>query len=673
MRRARLVSFVVLGGYLVNGCGGGGTNQQIRIAITSQSPPNGMTHTLYAGSPHGFSLTASGGTAPYHWSWAAAGGSSLPAGLNLSSAAISGIPTATGSFAVIVTVTDSGSPAVQQTANYPIQITAPVTLSITSTSPPVGTVGAVYGTGQGFPVTATGGVTPYTWSWTAAKGSSLPPGLSLSNGSISGTPTQVGSYQVILTVTDSELPSAQATTNTTIVIANPPPPVISTSPDPPAGAVNIAYSGFMFKATGGVLPLTWSETGTLPPGMALGADGALSGTPTATGSFPISVGVQDALHQNAAPQDFTIEVDAQLPSFTATGSMQTARTGHTATLLGNGKVLVIGGANNGALASAEVFDPASGQFTTLTGHLMTPRSNHTATLLQNGNVLVTGGQDANGNAIAEAELFDMSTGSFTPTGLMNSARTGHTATLLNDGRVLVAGGVESNNVLLSTAELFDPATGKFAQANGPMNASRAHHAATPLSSGRVLLAGGSSDTAYGDIFDPASNTFASTGGGQPTTTFLTATLLADGRVLLAGGVRGISFFNNCPPPILLVGRESVVGAFLFDSSTASFSATGNMSSSRAHHTATLLSDGKVLVVGGTNIQTVENGCFLKTRSTSLASAELFDSTNGAFALTSSMTTARSGHTATLLANGAVLVIGGVDINSNPLASAELYR
>src|SRR3974377_2003919 len=154
MRRARLVSFVVLGGYLVNGCGSSGGNQQTRIAITSQALPNGIFHTMYAGSPNGFSLTASGGTAPYHWSWAAAGGSSLPAGLNLSNAAISGIPTATGSFAVIVPVTNSGSPAAQQTANYPIQITAPATLSITSTSPPVGTVGAVYGTGQGFPVTA---------------------------------------------------------------------------------------------------------------------------------------------------------------------------------------------------------------------------------------------------------------------------------------------------------------------------------------------------------------------------------------------------------------------------------------------------------------------------------------------------------------------------------------
>ena len=673
MDRARRVSILFLAWHLLNGCGGSGGNQQTRIAITSQALPNGMTHTMYAGSPNGFSLTASGGTAPYHWSWAAANGSSLPPGLNLSSAAISGIPTATGSFAVIVTVTDSGSPAAQQTANYPIAITAPVTLSIAlTTSPPEGTIGAVYGSGPGFPITATGGVTPYTWSWTAAKGSSLPPGLSLSNGSISGTPTQAGSYQVILTVTDSELPSAKTTSNTTIVIANPPPPVISTSPAPPTGAVNVAYSGFTFKATGGVLPLTWSETGALPPGMALSAEGVLSGTPTVTGSFPISVGVQDALHQNSAPQDFAIEIDAQLPSFKATGAMNTARTSHTATLLSNGKVIVIGGlGDKGALASAEVFDPAGGQFTSLTGHLVTARLFHTATLLQTGKVLVTGGQDTNGIAIAEAELFDPSTGSFTTTGTMNSARTGHTATLLNDGRVLVAGGFESTNALLSTAELFDPATGKFTLANGPMNASRAHHTATLLNSGKALLAGGSIDPFRGDIFDPVANTFTSTGGGEPATTFLTATLLPDGQVLLAGGEETISFIT-CPPPHPK-GPMSVARALLSDASSASFSATGFMSSSRARHSATLLPGGKVLVVGGANILTVEHGCVPSTQSISLASAELFDPTNGTFALTSSMTTARSGHTATLLANGDVLVIGGVDANNNPLASAELYR
>jgi hypothetical protein len=673
MKRARLVSILFLGAYLLNGCGGGGANHQIRIAITSQSPPNGMTHTMYAGSPNGFNFTASGGTAPYHWSWAAANGSSLPPGLSLSNAAISGTPTAAGSFAVVVTATDSGSPAAQQTANYTIAITATVSLSISSTSPPEGTFGAVYGSGSGYSLAATGGVTPYTWSWTAAKGSSLPPGLSLSNSSISGTPTQVGSYQVILTVTDSESPFAQATTSTTIVIANPPPPVISPSPAPSAGAVSVPYSSFTFKATGGVFPLTWSETGSLPPGMALSADGVLSGTPTTTGSFPISVEVQDALRQNATPRDYTIQIDAQLPSFTATGSMQTARVSHTATLLSNGKVIVIGGlGDNGtaALASAEVFDPAAGKFTS-TGNLMTPRMFHTATLLQSGKVLVTGGQDANGNAIAEAELFDPSTGSFTATGPMNSARTGHTATLLNDGRVLVAGGFESTNALLSTAELFDPATGKFTLANGPMNASRGHHTATLLSSGKVLLAGGSIDPFRGDIFDPASNNFSSTGTGEPATSFLVATLLPDGQVLLAGGEEEFVFLY-CPPP-LRRSPVSVARALLFDTNTASFTATGDMFSSRARHSATLLPGGKVLVAGGANIFTVKHVCTSRTQSISLASAELFDPTNGTFALTGSMTTARSGHTATLLTNGDVLVVGGVDANNNPLALAELYR
>jgi hypothetical protein len=120
-------------------------------------------------------------------------------------------------------------------------------------------------------------------------------------------------------------------------------------------------------------------------------------------------------------------------------------------------------------------------------------------------------------------------------------------------------------------------------------------------------------------------------------------------------------------------RLSVARALLFDAGTASFSATGDMSSCCEHHTATLLPGGKVPVAGGANILTLEHACVPRTESMSLASTELFDPTNGAFALTSSMRTDRSGHTATLLANGDVLVIGGVDANNNPLASAELYH
>jgi Putative Ig domain/Galactose oxidase, central domain len=669
MNRARLVAILLLSGYLVNGCGGGSANIPIPLAITSQALPSGITHTIYAGSPSGFSLTASGGTAPYHWSWAATNGSSLPPGLNLSNASVSGTPTTTGSFTVIVTATDSASPATQQTANYTIQITAPASLSITSTSPPQGTVDAVYG-GAGFTLSGSGGVTPYTWSWTAAKGSSLPPGLSLSNGSISGTPTLAGSYKVILTVTDSQLPAVQATSNLTLVIVNPPAPVISSSPAPPAGAVNVPYAGFTFKAAGS-LPLTWSETGALPPGMVFSMDGALSGTPAAIGSFPITVAVQDALQQNAPPQDFTIEIDAKLPSFTATGSMQTARVSHTATLLGNGKVIVIGGqGDNGktALASAELFDPSAGQFT-LAGNLMTPRLFHTATLLQSGKVLVTGGRDVNGNAIAEAELFDPGTGSSTPTGAMNSVRTGHTATLLNDGRVLVAGGFDSSNASLSTAELFDPTTGEFTLANGPMAAGRADHTATLLSSGKVLVVGGSPNTALGEIFDPASNTFTSTTTKGTEVIFLTATLLVNGRVLVAGGLVNFVNINHCfslYPPL------SVASASIFDNGSASFLATGDMSSPRAEHTATVLGDGKVLVAGGEDFSARASACLPGQTLKALASAELYDPVHGAFALTSSMITARSRHTATLLANGDVVVIGGID-GAYFLASAELYH
>jgi len=154
-------------------------------------------------------------------------------------------------------------------------------------------------------------------------------------------------------------------------------------------------------------------------------------------------------------------------TWTATGSLTTARLQHTATLLPGGKVLVAGGAgsNNDALASAELFDPAAGTWTA-TGSLSTARARPTATLLSDGKVLVAGGAVSLGNTLASAELYDPATGSWIATGPLTTARVDHTATLLPSGKVLVAGGAGPTGVLAS-AELYDPATGTWS-ATGSM-------------------------------------------------------------------------------------------------------------------------------------------------------------------------------------------------------------
>ena len=149
----------------------------------------------------------------------------------------------------------------------------------------------------------------------------------------------------------------------------------------------------------------------------------------------------------------------QSGTWTATGSLATARDDHTATLLPNGKVLVAGGYDgSGTLASAELYDPASGTWTA-TGSLATARYRHTATLLPNGKVLVAGGSD-NSGALASAELYDPASGTWTATGSLATARDCHTATLLPNGKVLVAGGFDGSGSLAS-AELYDPASGTW--------------------------------------------------------------------------------------------------------------------------------------------------------------------------------------------------------------------
>jgi hypothetical protein len=285
-----------------------------------------------------------------------------------------------------------------------------------------------------------------------------------------------------------------------------------------------------------------------------------------------------------------------------------------------------------------------------------------ATLLKDGRVLVVGGNDVNVAAVASAELYDPATGKFTLAGPTHVAGTPIASVLLKSGRVLVIGCDQSSNpsgsCASSLADVYDPSTGLFG-AVGPIPGSCALCSATLLNDGRVLIARGADLSQPSLLFDPATDTFAATGSMTTARVDQTTTLLSDGRVLIAGG------FGVQGGP--LVGLAS---AELYDPKTGKFSPTGSMTTARVSQTATLLSDGRVLIAGGSDLRFIAGGSDIPGDSLaggSLASAELYDPKTGTFSPTGSMITARGGQTATLLSDGRVLIAGGSD------SSAELYQ
>jgi hypothetical protein len=385
-----------------------------------------------------------------------------------------------------------------------------------------------------------------------------------------------------------------------------------------------------------------------------GCGGAATVSPRAT---PVAT-------PSAAPPTATLSISATpTPVATPTpkpdpmalpGPLGAGRQVHTATILADGRVLVAGGTDyaDQPLASVTLYDPAPGTFSR-TGSMGTARAFFTSTLLSDGRILAAGGGPAQfghpGPDLATAELYDPKSGTFTPTGSMSTTREDHSATLLRDGRVLIAGGNDTADHAVASAELYDPKTGKFS-ATGSMATARGYHTATLLADGRVLIAGGAAaawtvtdGTASAEVYDPKTGTFSPTGSMRDARAFHTATLLTDGRVLVAGG-------------------GGLASAEIYDPKAGTFSPTRTMLVARPFHAATLLADGRVLFAGG--------GGDYPDRDF-LASVEIFDPKTGTFSATGSMAEARTYETASLLADGRVLVTGGYG-DLAPLATAELF-
>lgn len=416
-----------------------------------------------------------------------------------------------------------------------------------------------------------------------------------------------------------------------------------------------------------------------PQHVTVSATGAASGVFSATALGAVRSVAVTPTPDTLGALDATVQLTAQ--AFDSAGGLVSGKTftwttsdAGIATVDATGLVTAVANGTATITATSDYVSGGAtivvktGPFTSVTA-MASPRRSHTATLLPDGTVLIAGGiADASASVVlTTAEIFHPSTGTFTAaSGAMASPRVFHSATLLPSGQVLIVGGDTSEAIGVAypqtaTTELFDPATGLFSPGDSlvligsPRCLGRSKHTATALTGGNVLIAGGSG-TAESQLFVCAvpQEEYDGTSGGFTVTnttalgTDHTATLLQNGKVLIVGGTASAS------------------GAWLYDPTTGTLTATGSLNTPRRDHTATLLPNGEVLIAGGW-----VNAPFTYPV---LASAELYDPATGTFTPTGNMTAARAYHSAALLPNGTVLVAGGTSSSQSysPLASAEIY-
>jgi hypothetical protein len=358
--------------------------------------------------------------------------------------------------------------------------------------------------------------------------------------------------------------------------------------------------------------------------------------------------------------------------FVAGGSLTEGRLQQAATILSDVRVLITGGtptsSGPGGLTSTEIWDPLTNQ-TTASGSLDPGmdhflRTTERAFLLQDGRVfLVPGGCGCRPMPTGAAEIWDPTSGAWRVIDTLKLTRVSHSATLLADGRVLIAGGMpevlSSAAKPLADAFIWDPVR-ETSTPTGSMIAARAQHLATLLHDGRVLMLGGTDESpgpeglaANAEIWDPRTGTFSvvpslSTVPGTPFDSTAdpgswAAITIRDGRVLIV--------------------NES--SAILWDPDDESVTDAGSLVQPRiGGQTATLLADGRVLIVGGRLFQ----------KGDLILEAELWDPETSTFEAAGTLSAPRTYHTTTALPDGRALIVGGFGgYHLPPLQTLEVWE